>query len=270
MRVDSGNFIADIPRPADQFVIATPFGTLRNPVNACVQLIVDPVQGVEALVTRGRICLSPSNGEKVQDRIELAKNGLFQTIVRPILARPTISPLMMARGQNEFQGQIGGGKDTLKLESPIIFAQVLNRVTEPPHPNEKDGEFSKNWLQFAREFQAMADKVDSPEFQHLMNDFLGENKLADPAKKIGDVLGNGTTNFQGSLSINGVEQKFNSREEYDLARQQMLNGLPQGLPINSQQNDSASDFKGVVSVNGKALEFSSPDKFKALRKQMTR
>lgn len=278
IRLESGNFLAEIPRKVDQFMISTQFGILENPVNTTIQISVDPDQGIETFVTRGQIRLCRSTAGEYPDQIELAKNGLFQSIVRPIADRPTISGLMMARGKNEFQGQIGFGKDAVKVESPVIFANVLNRINEQPQSSEANDEFSKNWLKFAQNLQALAGNSDSPEFRKLIDAWLGENNLADPAQKIGDVFENGTTNFQGSLSINGVERKFNSREEYEQARRQMFGGLPRGLPdipaqnngANSGTNKRASDFKGVISVNGKTLEFTSPDKFRALRKQMTR
>ena len=271
VRLQNGTYLIDMPRSSTSVVIETPVGVLQNSENARVQLIVDDSEGVEALVTRGRIDLVLKDTDGYRDRLELSKNHLYQSIIRPLNDRPGISPVLMARGEKEFKGQIGCGKDVIKTDSPIIFANVLNRVAEPSNGNNPGTDVSDNWPQFARDFQALAGNMDNPAFSALLNQFLGAQEFSESIKNIGDATGFGATDFQGSLSLNGIERKFNSREEYEQARQQLMPGSrPTGLPTDPRQSNATPDVQRPINVNGRPLEFSSPDKFKFLRKQMTR
>jgi len=266
-----GNFITEIPRTISEFEIATQDAVFQNPANTRVQLIVDPSLGTEALVTRGRISLVHPQTDSNQTGIELSRNGLAQTVVRPLNDRPKIESVTIARGKNEFMGQIGIGPDSLRLNSPVVFANVLARVDEQPKTVGGNEEFANDWAQLVGEMKALAGDADGQQFQELVEKFLGTQNLPNPNQKLRDAFGNGSTNFQGSLSINGVQRQFNSREEYEKARQQLLNGsLIQGLPNVPPQGVGANEFRGEINLNGRPLKFSSPEVFQSVRKRMNR
>ena len=101
-------------------------------------------------------------------------------------------------------GGLGGGEIQLQRDGEAIEVQTLQQLLElikkmpmpmPPAGFPKPGELKP-----------------------------GIPKSLIP--KPGDLKGGSNTSFQGSIIINGQEQKFNSAEEFNAARQKMLKDLP--------------------------------------------
>ncbi len=265
IELGKGNFIVEVPRSVEAFKIVTPFATLQEPVNARLQLAIDPQTGLETMVSRGQIVLDQTGEGETQDVTELARNGLFQSVVRPVLNRPVISPVTIARGQQQFMAQIGKGKNAIQLNSPLVFANVLERVNGPTETDPDAAAKLQNWPRFAKDFQLLQARGDTPGINLLLNEFFAPNPRDDSNA--------GTTNFQGSLSINGSERKFDSREEFEQASKQFLDGvglLGNRSALPAAKANQATDFMGVIHVNGHKLEFRSPEDFRAIRNQMNR
>jgi hypothetical protein len=73
------------------------------------------------------------------------------------------------------------------------------------------------------------------------------------------------------MSINGIERKFNSREEFEQAQRQWMSRFwPAGSANDPEQSKTPGNFAGPLNVDGRPLEFNSLDKFKSLKKQMSR
>ncbi len=261
IRLLNGSFFAEIPRAAKTFEIVTNQGVLQDPENVRLQLIVDADNGVETLVSRGSIAFVGADEEDSQRIIGLAKNGLFQLVVRPAISNPVVSPVLIARGKKDFVGQIGSGRDTISTNSPTIFANVMYQINEVPNDAPVEQSLKNKWPVFAQRFHEQSVNIDSPEFRNLIFNGLNQNSR--------DVSGTGSTNFQGSVTVNGVEKTFSSLAEYEQALQMLEGTVPPSLFSLPKLLNQANDEK-PIKVNGQKLDFSSPEKFKDLKRQMSR
>lgn len=103
------------------------------------------------------------------------------------------------------------------------------------------------------------------QFQRLL---LERIKQVSPDKNEGifrDVTTVDSTTFQGSLNINGVEQRFSSFEEYEKARRRWFGANPVDGRFTMEQNRWEAP---VFEMGGHRLQFSTPEQFKQLRRKM--
>lgn len=261
VHLHNGNFSVGVPRAAKQFEILTKQGLLQDPENAKLQLIVDADGGFETFLSRGSIAFLSADEEDSRRNVSLARNGLFQLVVRPVVDNPSVSPVLIARGKNDFSGRIGSGLDSISTDSQSVFANVMRQINEVSNDETAQQSLKDKWPVFAQRFQTQSGNVDSSEFQNLVFNGLNQN--------IRDVSGMSSTTFQGSFTVNGVEKTFSSQAEYEQALQMLEGAMPPSLfslpGILNQANNEEP-----IHVNGQKLEFSSPEKFIDLRRQMSR
>ena len=97
--------------------------------------------------------------------------------------------------------------------------------------------------------------------------FIEKTNPRKPGQKKRDDLFPGTTQFQGSININGKEQKFDSLEEFNRARQA---GNPQNPLQPGNLPNRAQAFQGEINLNGRPFRFSTPQQFNSMRRRARR
>lgn len=291
LRVNSGSVYLESETENETFCLSTTDTEWRATGNAGLQLNVDPAGQQECFVFEGHVDLQRSDQAGPDNAIALTPKGLNQVLIEPG-NQQGIPTILAARGRKQFLGQVGfpktekqpSGQGSLQLrekqltaqdslplwqtDSPAHFTGLVNRLVQTKTPF-MDESFPDQWLRFverAREMDTQPNDTNQ-RFEQMLREFFENRNPDQPGKKMGDDLLPGTTQFQGSININGQEQKFDSLEEFNRARQagNLQNPLqPGNLPNRAQA------FQGEIKLNGRPFRFSTPQEFNSMRRRARR
>ncbi len=265
-----GKILVDIPSSAGQVTIVTPNHTwTSNRANYQIHLADD--DSLEAYVTSGRVTVEETNAEESAAKIVLSSKELNQIVLQPSteLAIPSIT---IAKGRTRFLGQIGLQRNTFESDSPVLFSQVANNVREN-REQLAEPDFAKRWSSFVKKSRRVRKPNTAPigiPFENQADPKQNKNANGIP----GDGSNSGSSSFEGVLNIDGQLRRFDSFEEFQKAREQMMGkpgfeNIPNQPFANPPGNPNAA-FQGEININGKSLKFNSPDVFKRFQREIKR
>ena len=175
----------------------------------------------------------------------------------------------MKIGKNSAQGRKkGGGKTAIAGSGGGSFST--------------GGQAAVNAEEVQRKMQEMREKIRaSGKF------FPGSGNSATANSSAKNSNGNSSSNFSGTMNINGVEKTFDSPEEFAKAQEQAFGSVFQNMFQNKSAGDSSrsnsprsnspqsngssvSAFSGMININGNAMQFSNPDDFNRAMEQFRR
>jgi hypothetical protein len=252
--VSNGKVLVEISASSPQFQIASPDAVLSNPDRAHVQLIVDVRKGTEALLSRGAIDVLRS-GEFEAPIIRLTKNKLNQVLIdRPPATDSKLNTgpatVSLARGRDWFLGQVQIENDSVEVDSPHEFQRIVDFVGDSPLDNSQ---WREKWHLLVEGINSI--RLGDPRIQEnqqleklvdeLFIPSLSDGNLRDGALQ-------GTTQFKGTMSINGKTVTFDSQEEFERARKRAF----------------GSNLSNDINVRGRSLKFTPLDEFRMDRRKM--
>ncbi|MEM7453828.1 MAG: hypothetical protein AAF456_05660 [Planctomycetota bacterium] len=269
-----GNFQSEIPREVELFEMLTPGNRWVCSGRTNSQIHFHPTGTIEGYVFRGDMDVQPlaneqpaptttadSNFVATNGIIELDDNGLNQILIHP--GRDSIPSITMAMGdRRQFLGQIGVDGRTWQTPSADQFIEAANTVLNEGSPEDQTASSANEqfdrWQGLMREFETNlpGSSQQVADLNNLMNQIInGQN---------GGGQSNGSSTFDGMIDANGRQQRFNSQEEFERARQQA------DLPVrpNNAPFQNAQQFEGVININGNAFRFSTPAEFKQFQRMM--
>lgn len=262
-KTHKGNLLVEVPKRNEAFHFKLGNQEILIPRNATFFVRASSDSLWESLVTRGSIKLA--NITEPESHIELSKSGLNQVVVAARDDDSKLPSTLIARGKNQFLGQCYQGKDSIVLADADNFQHFLSRVVE-------DG--SVGWDQFAETVELFNDSIENEQplithqrFRELLSNHVSNHIDQENGQFERDSAQRSTTNFHGSLNINGVEQHFDSLEEYNRAKLRMLE---QSNFNGSSQPEIAGQLppQRVFEVGNQKIGFSTMDVFKQSRRKM--
>ena len=227
-----GQLLAEVPDGEARLTVRSPAHTWDTN-DGVFHLNLEPKGELEAYVSEGRLRVVESEQAESAAQLELSPAEFDQLVVKPS-DDPAIPSVAIAKGKQQFLGQIGLGDATYSTTSPVQLDKVLGVVGEN-RGKLADPDYLRSWRKFAE--QSVVGGAEVP-FQ----DLLGGNNL-------------GNAGFEGVLNINGQEMRFNSYEEFEKARRELL-----GLPGN--------DAGALFPFDKSGLKFTPPEQFKQLRERL--
>jgi hypothetical protein len=255
IQVDNGEWFCDIPRKVNSFSCIVGDFELIAPRNASFFLAVNSVSQWESMLTRGQLTLARPQSET---SIDLSKQELNHAVFTTVETESGTPQTLVAKGKRRFLAQCFDGDKRIQIDYQENFQQFLTHVVG----NENVGwnRFVENMDEFTSRMQKQSGVNAAEEFRqflflHLRNSFPQSFPFSS------DGFETPATSFRGSLNINGVETYFDSLEEFNRAKQQMLaNGTF------SPESDPSPSFR----VGDQRIEFSTTESFKHMRRKMNK
>lgn len=278
LSVKSGSVYLETEPNEENFHLLSPGTQWLATNNTDLQLNIDPAGQQECFIFKGQVRIERPAETESLNTIALTPKGLNQVLIEPgdETGLPTI---LAARGRRNFLGQVGfpasqehragqGGAPIWQTDSPEYFSRLVNQLVETRN-QPRDDLFFEHWLSFVQQTKELdRDQQKTPQpFEQVFQQFIEKTNPRKPGQKKRDDLFPGTTQFQGSININGKEQKFDSLEEFNRARQagNLQNPLqPGNLPNRAQA------FQGEINLNGRPFRFSTPQQFNSMRRRARR
>ena len=259
IKIREGELLVDIPRKVKAaFCCELGDQKLSNSRNARFFLKVAPDDRWESLLTRGSIDLAKR--EESESVIELAKSDLFQAAVVPAQEDSDVPATFLARGRKRFFAQCFQGGDEVTFQSPENVQHFLTDVVG----NENIGwkRFSKSAGAFNTELAGLQTQATPQQFRSLLANHLQKHFGENNSDLMRDSNQNATTQFRGSLNINGVERHFDSLEEFNRAKNRLIkNGTLDTSPATPESPQ-------VIVVGDQKIEFSTLEMFNQSRRKM--
>ena len=276
--VNSGSVYLETEAENETFRLSTPDTEWQATGNVGLQLNVDSAGQQECFVFKGHVDLQRPDQPGTDSAIALTPKGLNQVLIEPG-NQQGIPTILAARGRKQFLGQVGfpeqkgkqSGQPSLPIwqtDSPEYFTRFVNRLAQRKTPVRGES-FPEQWLKFVERTREMDTQRNdtNQRFEQMMEQFFENGIPGEAGQKRRDDLLPGTTQFQGSININGKEQKFDTIEDFHRARQagNLQNPLQPGATPNAAQA-----FQGEINLNGRSFKFSTPQQFNSMRRRARR
>jgi len=253
--LQSGVFTLSVPAALENFSVNAGTTQLFASDSLNAQVVIDDQGVLETYLFDGKLNMLRS-GAPAETAIRLTKDGLQQVVMSPDLGRAELPSITMARGGKRFfVGQLGVEKSFLKVDSPPIFAQLMNQlvpaVTKPGDSGQTELE-----NQFDQAFRGFAGTEDT------------QQSMSIPGKPLDKK--NDAQQFSGAIIFNGTAQKFDSLKTYTEAigeQFELLNFRSPQSPLRLQ-SQSAEDIDLGFEINGMTLKFSDLELLEQRREKM--
>ena len=277
--VNRGNVHLTTPRSKDaSFQLTTPDSNWDIKSDSALQLNVNEL-GQEGFVFEGQVDLRRHGLPESEETISLTPKGLQQVLIENS-NHQTAPTILAARGKRAFLGQVGfpdtkdqqpkpNHRGVWQTDSPKYFSRLINQITQRENL-ALDPNFTEQWQNFIEQSRELdVNQLNAhPQFEQMMQQLFDRKFPELPNQKLRDAPLAGATQFQGSININGKEQKFNSFEDFRRA-QKAANAQNQNVPPLAQPG-SAQAFQGEINLNGRSFKFSTPQQFNAMRRRARR
>ena len=265
IQLHHGDLLVEVPKKNNQFCCLISQHEFGNPNNATYFVSANEDKSWESMVIRGSLDVSDLAGS--QSNWHLAKNMMSQALFEPLDTLEDNPKILMAKGNGNFRACCYSNTGSLMLDSPEKLQFLLTSVIE-------DNDVA--WHSFANNLDDLkADsgmpgtQVSFQQFQKLLGQHLQKHFPQDKVKNESDTTSGSTTQFQGSLNINGEVQHFDSREEFDRASRRLLQGSFHDPVRQGEFNHRIGSTElPSIRVLGQEIQFSSPDRFKQIKRNM--
>ncbi len=232
--------------------------------------------------------------------ISLSRRGLNRGVFSPAWNNGALAPAVAAAVGEDgaFEGVVEVAGQPLSVASPQVMSQVVETATR--RMQEQPEQFPLLWQEMVGQLRGasggqgtlsvngQSQAINSPqEWLEQMEQM--RQRMSVPGNG-NSASASSSSGFQGSLNFNGVEQKFDSQEEFENARREAFGPLfadffrfqpgnqPQlpGEPSRSSpgettlpgmQGNSMSAFSGMINNNGSIQQFTRPEEFQRAMRQ---
>jgi hypothetical protein len=280
--IHEGAVYLEAPSTTASFQVATTDHRWAINGKTDLQLSVDSMGTQECYVFRGQVDLKTDvlNDKSPQSSpLAITSSGLNQVLIEP--GQTTTAPsILVARGQNQFLGQIGLPTPVIdktskphssawRTDSPAQFAKIANRLFSA-NDEESQKKILQDWTQFLKQTQQMDFSLPNArsQFDQLMGQFLGIEPPVKNEKKERDGLPLAPTLFQGNINLNDIEKHLETIKS--------MNRKTGNKPANqTDRNPMGLDrapgaFSAEMNLNGRSIKFSSPTQFDNFRRRAKR